>query len=268
MKYRVEDIAQIYNNILGNSHFNLEVNCNLKTDGDRTQGILFAARRPFAISGLNAETLEINIEFYVNVRHHVAKLDILDEISKILGTHTGTFESQGVEYTFNSFLEFGRPTSAPLVDMGNFTQVIFVNGSCYISAVNGGVKMSNDIKTYLTFNGVRGQVYPKVANVNNVREVDAPTKANENESSAQIKTQGVARSLTIYDLRDDICTELEKYIEVLDDTSDPAEPITVERVYPDFTVTKTCVITAGTIVEVPGSFLCIDISLQKQVDEQ
>ena len=152
----------------------------------------------------------------------------------------------------------------PLVDCGKYKQVIYINGSCFVSPVNGGAKMSNDIKTYLTFNGVRGRVYPKIVNINNVRDVDAPTKANENENAAQVKTQGVSRSLTLYDLRDEICTELEKYIEVTDEFGDPNRLIEIERIYPDFTVKKKCVITSGIIQEVPGAFLCLEIGLQKQ----
>lgn len=267
MNIRIEDIAKIYNDLIGN-HFNIEVNCNLDVNGTQTQGIMFATRRPFAVSGLKAEALDINLEFYVNVTSKMNKLELLTEISKLLGTKQGSYTSNGEEFTYSSFLEFGRPTSAPLVDMGNYKQVIFVNGSCFVSAKSGGVKMSNDIKTYLTFNGKRGRVYPKIININNVREVDAPTKANCNESGAQVKTQGVARSLSIYDLRDDICKELEKYIEITSEDTDPNATITIERQYPDFTVTKTCVITSGIITEIPGSFLVIELGLQKQIDNE
>lgn len=260
---KVEDLAKVYQNMLG-AHYDIDVNCNLNLNGGAIQGIMFVAHRPFAVTGLKAETLELNFEFYVDATIKEKKLDVMEELKQILGTKEGKFISEDIEYTYSSFLEFCRPTSAPLADEGRYRQVIFIHGSCFVSPVNGGVKMSNDIKTYLTFNGIRGRVYPKIVNINNVRDVDAPTKANENENAAQVKTQGVSRSLTLYDLRDDICTELEKYIEVTDEFGDPNKLIEIERVYPGFTVKKKCVITSGIIQEVPGAFLCLEIGLQKQ----
>ena len=260
---RIEDLASVYANLLNNKHFNIKVNSNLDFDDESiVQGIIFAARRPFSITGLNSETMELNFEFYVNVKNEQIKLDTLKEISKILGSKKGVFESENNTYTYNSFLEFARPVSAPIVDMGNFTQVVLVNGTCFVSSQSSGIEISNDIETYLTFKSIKDRVYLQSGTTNNVRDLDAPTKANHKESSAKNKTQGVARNLNIISMRNSLCTLLKKYIEVADEDYDINEEIIIEKVYPDFTITKTCVITNATLIEEAGTPLLIQLTLQ------
>ena len=269
MLFKLEDLVTVYMGLLGKNYYNIEINCNLNVRSQATvEGIMFAARKPFSISGLGAQTVELNFEFYVNVTRTQGKLNALDNIAnKILGTKTGEFKSNGLNLTYNSFLEFGRPISAPVVDAGQFTQVVMVNGSCFVSLKEGGVMMSNDIITSLTFKGVTERVYPDTVSIFNQRVPDIPQKLNMNESTAIAEKQNISRTLRIYLRRTPLHNALIDYIENLDDTADTNEPIIITRKYPNSTIGKDCILLTGNIIERPGAFAIMELVIQRKQED-
>lgn len=260
---RIEDLATMYNELLGDSYFDLAVNTNIDYMQSKTQAVIYATRRPFAIPNLDAETIELAFEFYINVDNPNTMYDMLNAINNINGLKEGSFDSNDNTYTYTSFLTFPRPLSAPQADTGSLMQVVQLTGTVFISNSISGIKMGNDVRTYLTIDETREEVFVSSSNIANTRESDAPTKLNQNQAQTKAKTQSVIRTLNIYDMRSTFCDNLEKIIEA-SDSGELNLPVTLERVYPTHTVTVESVITSGTIVENKGAFMTINLTLQKR----
>ena len=145
--FRIEDLAKVYQNILGNSYYSIDVYSNLKVDGNIIQGIIKPYRRPFKLSNIKAETVELILEFYISVRKNKEKLDEFSDLAKICGLKKGTFTSNNKTYTYHSFLDFASPANAPVADFGDYTQVVILNGTCLVSEASGGAMVSNELKT-------------------------------------------------------------------------------------------------------------------------
>lgn len=264
MNYRVEDVANVYESLLGNNHFSIKVNANFDVGGDLTQAIMFVNKQPFSIAEVPMETMQLKFEFFINVDSDIYKLDIEHELNAILGYKSIDFVSNGEQYTLNSYLNMGGTLSVPYMELGNFKQVYTYSGTCFINKKQGGVIISNDIETYLTFNGITDRVYLLSGSTNNIRDTDAPTRANQLESSAIVRAQGVARNINILGQKNELCSKLMQYIEVSENTPNLNAPIKLKRVYPDFVAEHDCVMVAGLITEEAGAPLSIQLGLQKK----
>lgn len=267
MNYRIEKIAEFFVNKLGANHFNLDVNCNLNLDGDIVQGIMFATRRPFKINNINAESIELNFEWYVSVKNTTAKLDVLNTLSRITGALSGYFNDGGVDYTINTFIDFGRPTTAPVVDMGDYTQVVLMSGTCLITNSISGALISNDVITEIydknpgSENAVGGPVAVLSANTVLTKVVASPQKLNKNKATTYCSTQQVTTTLSILYLKNQIDNKLLEHINLYNDES-ANKTYYLRRQFPTYTILREVKLIQGSITENAGAFLQYEIVLQ------
>ena len=277
MNYKIEDVARFYSELLGKNYYNINVNCNFNTNYDAVQGILIVARKPFSIPSIDSETLEINLEFYVDSTKEVDKLRVLEELSKILGYRTGKFQSNNKEFTFNNYLEFNRTVTAPVVDKGNYTQVILINGTCLITGKKGGL-IGNSIRTSLIINPgnltdeIEGEVAVLESSSGLVKETESPIMANEKFAKSFNKSQVYSYSYTILLLKDKISEKLFKAAKNIE-PFEINERIDLKENYPafvgdSFSSTKKCIITDIQLSANAGAFMSVIITLQDKLDLQ
>jgi len=263
--FRYEDLARAYQDRLG-IRYRIKILSDIDFENEESiiQGVMYADETQFSIDINTIYSLGIYIEFEIPIEQEFTKHDITLALRSICGKLSGVISSNNKEYTYDSFLNMRRPITAPTVQNGEYVQVLSVEGTCFVSAVDGGAMMSNEIITNITINGVTGRVQTVAGTVSNIRDVESPTKFNNNESTAIVKTQGVGRNVKILSMRDRVCEEIQRAIENINSETELNVPVIIERIYPSFKSRIDCVLAAGSIIENPGAFLILDLNLQKR----
>lgn len=272
--FNMEDLAKVYQNILGDNHYSIDVYSNLKIDGNVVQGIMKPYRRPFKLQNINAETIEVTFEFYISVRKLQNKLDELATISKICGFRKGTFESNGKTYTYHSFLDFATPANAPITDFGDYTQVVVVTGTCLVAEPNGAM-VSNDIKTFLTVNPdtneeIEGELEVLTYSFGVTKTPESPQMSNEIFAKTFNRSQSYTYSYSIIVLKNAICERLVKAAGNIN-PFELNEIVKIKNTFPAFTnasfeITNDCVVTNCSLTGQAGAFATIQLTLQDAID--
>lgn len=130
---------------------------------------LQVTREPFAIDGINSETLNVNLNFraYADTRREKARNKVLSDIKdKLLGTKNFNIETYTREgdivqpnkvFRCMSFLQIGQPSPFEN-DYGEYMINYTVSGTMLVSLADGGAVMSNDIITSLTIGTIKGDL--------------------------------------------------------------------------------------------------------------
>lgn len=272
--FNMEDLAKVYQNILGDNHYSIDVYSNLKIDGNVVQGIMKPYRRPFKLQNINAETIEVTFEFYISVRKLQNKLDELATISKICGFRKGVFTSNGKSYTYHSFLDFATPANAPVADFGDYTQVVILTGTCLVAEPNGAM-VSNDVKTVLTVNPdtneeIQGELEVLTYSFGVTKTPESPQMANEIFAKTFNKSQSYTYSYTIIVLKNAICERLVKAARNIHPFG-LNEIVKIKDSFPVFTnekfdIINDCVVTSCSLIGQAGAFATIQLTLQDAID--
>lgn len=271
--YRIEDLAKVYENILGSPYYSIDVYSNLKIDGNAVQGILKPYRRPYKLSNIKAETVELIFEFYISVRKTQDKFDELSTLSKICGLQKGTFESNGKTYTYHSFLDFASPANSPIANFGDYTQVVVITGTCLVSEMDGGALVSNEIKTKLTFNcGTDNEIedFIEVLSVQygNTEQTESPILANSNTAKSFNRAQNSSFAYTILLQKNKIGKRLLKAARKIE-PFELNEIVKVTDYYPafdgdgPFNTFNDCVVVGCDFVGQAGAFATVTLTLQE-----
>lgn len=271
--YRIEDLAKVYENILGSPYYSIDVYSNLKIDGNVVQGILKPYRRPYKLSNIKAETVELIFEFYISVRKTQDKFDELSTLSKICGLQKGTFESNGKTYTYHSFLDFASPANSPIANFGDYTQVVVITGTCLVSEVDGGALVSNEIKTKLTFNcGTDEEIedYVEILNVQygNTEQTESPILANSDTAKSFNRAQNSSFAYTILLQKNKVGKRLLKAARKIE-PFELNEIIKVTDYYPafdndgPFNISNDCIVAGCDFAGQAGAFATITLTLQE-----
>lgn len=274
--FRMEDLAQIYQNILGDNHYSIDVYSNLSIDGNVVQGIMKPYRRPFKLSSVKSETVELVFEFYISVRKRQNKLDELSTLSKICGLKKGAFTSNNKTFTYHSFLDFATPANTPVVDFGDYTQCLVITGTCLVSENTGGLMVSNEITTSLTFNPdttneISGQV--EVLNISfaESKQTESPVLANSNTAKSFNKAQNTSYTYTILVAKNAVCKRLVKAARKIEPFG-LNEIVQVTDNFPAFdddgafSQTNNCIVVGCSLIGQAGAFATIDLTLQDAID--
>lgn len=271
--YNMEDLAKVFQNILGDNHYSIDVYSNLNIDGNVVQGLMKPYRRPFKLSNIKAETVELTFEFYISVRKLQNKLDELATISKICGLRKGTFTSNGKTFNYHSFLDFATPANAPVTDFGDYTQVVVVNGTCLVAEPNGAM-VSNDIRTTLTINPdtddeLSGELEVLTYSFGPINSTESPQMANSIVAQAFNKTQSYNYTYTILVLKNTINERLVKAARNIQPFG-LNENVRIKDAFPAFAnepfeVKNDCVVVGCAFVGQAGAFATIQLSLQDAI---
>lgn len=271
--YNMEDLAKVFQNILGDNHYSIDVYSNLNIEGNVVQGLMKPYRRPFKLSNIKAETVELTFEFYISVRKLQAKLDELATISKICGFRKGTFTSKGKTFNYHSFLDFATPANAPVTDFGDYTQVVVVTGTCLVAEPNGAM-VSNDIRTTLTINPdtaneLSGELEVLTYSFGPTNSPESPQMANSIVAQTFNKTQSYNYTYTILVLKNAISERLIKAARNIQPFG-LNENVRIKDTFPAFTdepfeVENNCVVVECAFVGQAGAFATIQLSLHDAI---
>lgn len=217
----IEDIAKVYGDLLGHNYC-ADVNSNFNFTGKKIQVCIYPTRTPYKVRNINSEVIQIAIEIYMPVTYTAQRDAILNHINKsINGLQEGEFESNGDTWSYCSTLDFTRPLMAPMVDSGQFMQLVSLQGQILVSASDGAMLL-NDIKHELTIdevdeNGVITTTYGELKvledDTSSQNEPEATLMCNEAFASAYNKTQSSSMSINILLMNDNLCKRLVKAIE-------------------------------------------------------
>lgn len=272
--FNMEDLAKVYEQILSDKHFNVDVYSNLSNNDNYVQGIMKPYRRPFKLKNIKAETVELTFEFFIKITKKQDKLDELKTISKICGYLTKEFASNGKNYKIHSFLDFANPPSSPVIGMGEFTQCIVVTGTCLVSEPSGAL-VSNELKTEITFNkGLENQI-------NGFVEVLAhgfgPTTTpesthmlNNDIASSYNKNQVYTFTYSILVLKNKVCERLVKAARQIQPLK-LNESIFVKDYFPafdnePFEIENECIAVGCSFSGVAGAFATIELVLHNKLN--
>lgn len=270
--YKIEDLAKVYENILGSPYYSIDVYSNLKIDGAAIQGIIKPYRRPYKLSNIKAETVELIFEFYISVRKKQDKLDELSTLSKICGLRKGTFTSNGKSYTYHSFLDFASPANSPIADFGDYTQVVVITGTCLVSEADGGALVSNEIKTKLTFNAGTDKEISDFVEILNVqygdtKQTESPILANQNTAKSFNRAQNSSFAYTILLQKNKVGKRLLKAARKIEPFA-LNEIVKVTDYYPAFDTdgpfsnSNNCIVAGCDFVGQAGAFATVTLTLQ------
>lgn len=268
--YRIEDLAKVYENILGSPYYSIDVYSNLKIDGAAIQGIIKPYRRPYKLSNIKAETVELIFEFYISVRKKQDKLDELSTLSKICGLRKGTFTSNGKSYTYHSFLDFASPANSPIADFGDYTQVVVITGTCLVSEADGGALVSNEIKTELIINPgkeneISGEIEVLSMGFGNTKTSESPQLINKTAACTFNRSQNYNYTYTIIVQKNKIGERLIKAARNIEPFA-LNEIVKIKDKFPvfseeSFTVTTECVVLDCSYSGMAGAFGTITLTL-------
>ena len=154
MNYMTEDLAGVYEKLLNENDarpmFHVNVNQNLNTQGFPIEVILYPQRVPPKNEKLRYETVQLVADMFVKTTDEDEAFDLMDYLAnRILGVKRGEFESNRVKYRYASFMDFGSPSTQPLVNQGEYYTVFRLEGTVFITETDGPY-MANDTTTYIS----------------------------------------------------------------------------------------------------------------------
>lgn len=285
MNYLTEDLAGVYEKLLNENDakpmFHVNVNQNLNTQGFPIEVILYPQRMPPKNEKLQYETVQLVADMFVRTSDEEETFDLMDYLAnRILGVKRGEFESNRITYRYACFLDFGSPSSQPVVNQGEYYAVFRLEGTVFITAADGPY-MANDATTYFSLGDPIdmetsfGTPVPMSADeIEHKVVADALPIGNDYTSviqpTAQIRTYSLTFPLCnrAFDRKlaqiikgegDFKCWSYDNYIYFRDD--DPFTP----EVPTQATVVHKCRYITGKLTRERGSFYICTLNLQEVV---
>jgi len=274
MACRLEDMAGAFEAILlaNGVTANIDVNCNLtRADTTVMQGIMTAQRIPYKLVGIGAEVLNVGLEFYINVQRLQPKYDTLADYTCLIGYKTGTFTGidtdtgESTTYTYFSYLDFST-VSAPVIDMGTYTQPITISGTVTVKTASGAI-IQNEVATSLTVGTTAGVLAVTSASRQCAGEVESPQINDQVFATAIVRTRAYNYTYTLLVLGDAISKRLLKAAVGIEPIGQN-EVVTITETYPYadgaglLTSTKSVVITSIQYTGTAGAFSEIQFTAQ------
>lgn len=267
------DLKYIYENLLGgdpeNPHIgdvNIEINNDLNTKHYKMQAILYPERQPYKLANIDSEAFTLSFNFYCDISSSLKKTDALEIVNRIIGYKAGTYIKDEKQYKFYSYLDLSRPMSDPMIDNSYYTQILSVTGTLLVRDAATGAIVGNDVETSVEFlDGTKGQLTVLEATCQSastgttiaVVNSEVGKTANANGSNTYV--------YKVLAMRDTVSVKLQKAA-----TGHTRlginETVILTEVYPDFTVTKECIIISTVIRHFAGAFAEIDLTLQEKAD--
>ena len=263
-------IAYHFNQLLG---FDYSVNLFsadfVAASDKRTQVTFQAKRRPIGVDGVKSETLDIVLNFRVNV---LKKTQVLKDIQKLLGFQTYTISNVGESeltpsFYINSYLSLDIPYGTPVNDCGEIKADYTVTGTMLVSNREGGGYISNFIETKISFKNNYITYEDKLMVLNSrikpAYTTDSPVKLGNEKGGVRIFAKIYAATVTCFNLNREIDRFLLKAITGDVDISE----IKLTRSYNNNGViedtAKEYMIIDGSIDENAGAFQTYSLTLQE-----
>ena len=217
----IEDIAKEYERLLGHN-FDVKINTNLDYTNNKIQTCVYPTRRPYKVKDINSEVIEIYIEIYLPVTYVAQKDAWLNHINKAInGLVEGEFDSNGDTWSYCSTLDFTRPLMSPMVDSGQFMQLVSLQGQMLVSASDGAMLL-NDVNYVLSVDEVEengtitttsGELKLLETNTNSTNEPESTLMCNEVFAGAYNRTQSSVLNLSCLVMNDRISRRFVQAIE-------------------------------------------------------
>jgi len=149
-------LAGYFNELLGED-FYVDVNSSdYSRDDGKTVCVLQLQRMPFAIEGVDSESMNISLGAFAVINNDLQKDKILNAFKDLCGYKAGVinvdlYDDEGNPtssdtYKVKSFLEFQRPLGTPEVGAA-IRDTFILTGTLLCAHASGGAVMSNDVVT-------------------------------------------------------------------------------------------------------------------------
>lgn len=281
----IRALAKYFEEHLGTQDYVIEPSSFefLQDDDDkRTPGTLQVNRIPFAIEGVDCETMNIVLALAPVINTTLQKDKVMSDVKKLLGYVSGVViqnyeDTNGnikdtVTYKVKSFLELTRPINPPSLGADMRTEYT-LQGSLLVSKVGSGALMSNDVETYIydrnpsQGGAVGGGVAVLACMTDLNKTVDAPMKVNTYKAVPNTLAQSTSYGLQLLYLGSPIEKILIQHINLLGTEYALNRTYWLKRVIPttDSTVEvlKEVQLVAGKLTEQAGAFAQYSITLQE-----
>lgn len=259
-------LATEFNRQFGADDFEIHLNSNVKPDdtNPRTICTMTAQRVPFAIQGVDSETLQLTFTFDLLLSDLALRDKRLALIKDMLGWKSFQVQDpEGGVYNVDSFLE-QQPADLPRYDTGVVIQQIVVTGTGLVASASLGAVVSNRITTFIDGSPV------KVLAANPGISKGSDSIFNLSGESTLTELREISRQpslqLTLLYTGTSVENTLLRIIE--DEEGEELNRLfTVRRVYPAFSTSKEMKLTSGVIIEQAGAYLTYQVTFQKQNEE-
>lgn len=271
---KLEDLAQVYQKIIGN-RFSIRVNANFDLSDNRECGIMLATRQPYKIENIKAESIQVVLRFYTCCEDYDVYNSTIQQLGQLSGYNKGLFTSNGKEYKYNSFLDFTSPVNEPIVDTGEFCQVLEIMGTCLVTQTEGGALVGNEVETRIRVDIGKESEFEDVievlsANTSLTKAQEAPQMSNKKTAKVFNSSQVYSFSYSILILKNRICERLIKALR----GKEPFglnEEIQITEIWPTFTSepmtdTKRLVLTNGNLGRNAGAFCTAELTFQEKLE--
>ncbi len=261
-------VSMAINEMLG-PKFRVSTQSKVKIESDgRTEVVLFADRIPFAVDGIGSETLNISLEIYAKVNNNTERDEVLAGLNAVIGHKDGTITTdEGKTYNFASFLEFIiKPSGPPVVDTGQFMHMLNITGTMLVSDAEHGAIIANHVFTKLTVNMNGEEISGFIptlrvdANLNFASESVAT--GNKNTLDVMHNARSVTREISAILLNRPLDMVIVRAITQVTDGFELNEVVTIERIYPAFTIKSRCKLLTGTLTESAGAYITYTLGFQ------
>ena len=139
----IKYIARAFNYALGEGFLVYEKGGKTEISDGKTECTITAQRRPFAVNGVDSETMSLTLTFYVDISDKVARSAVISRIVALTGFKTYTFNVDNKEYSMATYLNY-EGGGAPLVDSSRFRQDVTLAGDILVTSVNSGGVFATD----------------------------------------------------------------------------------------------------------------------------
>lgn len=261
-------VARALNELVG-ADFRVIVNGSTSISQDsKTEILMQATRIPFAVTGIGSETLNISLEVWAPAQNPKVRDKTLSMLNKLIGHKSGSIETTEANYTYASFLEFGRPIDVQQVDINaSRRHLLNITGTMLISNVETGAVVSNSIFTQLYIgnpddeNTVRGFIPTLAVDTSiNFSSETSPT-GNNNTADTYNIVRNCNISVSALVLNRPLDNVIIKIIYLIQNNFGINDEIYVRRIFPTFEVIKKCRLIGGELIEQAGAYMQYKLSL-------
>ncbi len=259
----IKYIARAFNYALGEGFLVYEKGGKTEISDGKTECTITAQRRPFAVNGVDSETMSLTLTFYVDISDKVARSAVISRIVALTGFKTYTFNVDNKEYSMATYLNY-EGGGAPLVDSSRFRQDVTLAGDILVTSVNSGGVFATDNVMFMRLSTDAEKTYIPATEIKTQLCYQSETSTTGNGITPEIihTAQTSILQITAIFLKRDIDRTLYKWCALAENSIDNYVYLT--RVFADEEIPeKKYKVISGVVIEPAGAFCSYQLNLQE-----
>lgn len=262
----IKYIARAFNYALGEGFLVYEKGGKTEISDGKTECTITAQRRPFAVNGVDSETMSLTLTFYVDISDKPARSAAINRITALTGFKTYTLNVDDKEYSMATYLNY-EGGGTPIVDMSRFKQDVTLSGDILVTSVNGGGVFATDNVTFMRLSTDAEKVYIPATEIRTQLGYQSETASIGNDVTLDVMhtAQTSVLQITAIFLKRDIDKTLYKWCALAESSIDKYVYLT--RVFAGEEIPeKKYKVISGVLVEPAGAFCSYQLNLQEVRD--